>query len=525
MAKLFIFGIGGTGERVMRSFTMLLAAGVPTFDGYNIYPVLIDYDKDNGDKDRVVKLLQNYRKINQSAYRKHGRVENQFFSCPLEQLQGLKNFVLNYEPKEGEKKFCEHIGFSNMKGDTLVTKHLLNTLYDNTNNPSTELNLDMTVGFKGNPNIGSVVFHKLREMQEYQNFLNACDPAQGDKVVIVGSLFGGTGASGIPELVHAIRKDKPAVELGTLLMLTYFSPANKRGDVINPGRFNAKTKAAISYYKDSGLMTKISKIYYLGDPYPTVVPYSEGGDTQKNNANMVELLGAMAIEHFVSGINTNKEFKFSLSANILVDPVDMGASAARLFLKDFDEHSKKEILKYTTTLAAALKYHHDTVCENRVDTDYTKFLNLGEFDKKMASTNGNVLQDTCASLYQFYTEYQGWLKELDFEGLGDEVPANTHRLALYDMTKDYEELILSESQVVERRSDLREAIIDGVKNVVKKSKSSRPKVTTDLFNSTMNHYFMNHCENNRVSHRDEQEFVFMNILRNAAIEIEEKLNN
>ena len=30
MAKLYIFGIGGTGSRVLRSLTMLLAAGVDT---------------------------------------------------------------------------------------------------------------------------------------------------------------------------------------------------------------------------------------------------------------------------------------------------------------------------------------------------------------------------------------------------------------------------------------------------------------------------------------------------------------
>ena len=44
MSKLFIFGIGGTGERVLRSFTMLLAAGVSSFDQQEIYPIILDYD-------------------------------------------------------------------------------------------------------------------------------------------------------------------------------------------------------------------------------------------------------------------------------------------------------------------------------------------------------------------------------------------------------------------------------------------------------------------------------------------------
>ena len=47
MKKLFLFAIGGTGERVLRSTTMLLAAGVPAFNGYDIYPIIIDYDAAN----------------------------------------------------------------------------------------------------------------------------------------------------------------------------------------------------------------------------------------------------------------------------------------------------------------------------------------------------------------------------------------------------------------------------------------------------------------------------------------------
>ena len=36
MKKLFLFAIGGTGERALRSTTMLLAAGVPAFNDYDI---------------------------------------------------------------------------------------------------------------------------------------------------------------------------------------------------------------------------------------------------------------------------------------------------------------------------------------------------------------------------------------------------------------------------------------------------------------------------------------------------------
>lgn len=41
MKRVFVFCIGGTGLRVMKSITMLLAAGMDA-KGYTIVPVLID---------------------------------------------------------------------------------------------------------------------------------------------------------------------------------------------------------------------------------------------------------------------------------------------------------------------------------------------------------------------------------------------------------------------------------------------------------------------------------------------------
>ncbi len=40
MSKLYIFGIGGTGARVLKSLTMLLAAGVKLADTDAVVPVL-----------------------------------------------------------------------------------------------------------------------------------------------------------------------------------------------------------------------------------------------------------------------------------------------------------------------------------------------------------------------------------------------------------------------------------------------------------------------------------------------------
>jgi len=161
MPKLFIFAIGGTGERVLRSFTMVLASGAPTFDNYEVFPVIIDYDTDNADKVRTVELLKNYSAVHDSAFTRHSATSDlkgqsgQFFAAKLRNLNGLENYVFPFYPATDNEKFREHIGYDQLSGNTMGTADLLTSLYDESKRADTELNLDMTVGFKGNPNIGS----------------------------------------------------------------------------------------------------------------------------------------------------------------------------------------------------------------------------------------------------------------------------------------------------------------------------------------------------------------------------------
>ena len=53
MSKIFVFGIGGTGSRVLRSLTMMLATGIK-FGADEIVPIIIDPDAANADLTRTV---------------------------------------------------------------------------------------------------------------------------------------------------------------------------------------------------------------------------------------------------------------------------------------------------------------------------------------------------------------------------------------------------------------------------------------------------------------------------------------
>ena len=59
--KNFVIAIGGTGMRCLESFVHLCAAGM--FDNKEIEILTIDTDQENGNKNRVENLVQNYIRI------------------------------------------------------------------------------------------------------------------------------------------------------------------------------------------------------------------------------------------------------------------------------------------------------------------------------------------------------------------------------------------------------------------------------------------------------------------------------
>ena len=355
MAKLYIFGIGGTGSRVLRSLTMLLAAGVDT-NGYDIVPVIIDPDTSNADLTRNVFLLNKYMSIH-SRLSFTGQGQNDFFKTSI--LQSVQNFTI---------------------------------LIPNTNNKTFEQFIDLA-------NMGSVVLNQIASSPQFEQLANTF--VEGDKIFIISSIFGGTGASGFPLLLNTLRQNKNIpnagvinhAEIGAISVLPYFSLEQDSNSEIDSTTFFSKARAALKYYQDN--IQNINALYYIGDfpkkPYENV----EGGSEQKNNAHLIEVLAATAVIDFCKNSFVNQGTSYrELGLNVEGDTLSLRAFPSSGMRKQI-AYPLMKLALFAKSLVDDFDYvssQHLKVNRNFVDNFYE--------------------QDFVSWVRSFLSDYKGWLSEL-----------------------------------------------------------------------------------------------------------------
>jgi hypothetical protein len=302
MAKLFVFAIGGTGSRVVKALTMLLASGVELRNTEAVVPVIIDPDSANGDLTRTIEILKAYKEIrDKSTSEKSG-----FFKTKLSSLDSIQdsNDVFNTFKFDidgvKEQLFKEFIGYSELDRNNRAMASLLFS--------KNNLDADMEVGFKGNPNIGSVVLNKFKESEFFRKFASSFQ--EDDRIFIISSIFGGTGAAGFPLILKNIRGADAKIphhhflknaRIGAVTVLPYFGIEKGENTSIDSNTFVSKTKAALSYYATNVTgNNSINALYYIGDRITNDQKGADGAHEQKNKAHFVELAAALGIVDFMN---------------------------------------------------------------------------------------------------------------------------------------------------------------------------------------------------------------------------------
>lgn len=306
MSKLYVFAIGGTGSRVLRSLTMLAAAGVD-IQANEIVPIIIDPDASNADLTRAVTLMNRYSTI-RKGIDFHDKNETTFFKTEITEY--VQNYSLHIKDTE-DKRFGQFIDYASL---STQNKAMMSMLFSEKN-----LSAEMQVGFKGNPNIGSVVLNQIVSSPQFVEFANSFD--EGDKIFIISSIFGGTGASGFPLLLKTLRDPNATfpnhsiinkAEIGAVTVLPYFKLNPSDESEIDSSTFISKARSALAYYEKNVVGNKsVNAMYYLADD-GDIYENNDGGDRQQNPANIIEFLGASAAINFMNNDyadkNLNLEF-------------------------------------------------------------------------------------------------------------------------------------------------------------------------------------------------------------------------
>lgn len=305
MASLYIIAIGGTGAKCAEAIIHAVAAGLFTpnpLQDSKIKILFVDPDEANGNIERAQKTY----KIYQDCYAlfQDSLADGQdWMSMPIENKGVWSPF------KAGNKTLTDLFKYSTYQETPIGD--FFNVLYTQAEQKD---NLDE--GFHGHPAVGAAVMSQINLSQGtdefWQTFINEVklDFNRGiPKIFICGSIFGGTGAAGIPTIGQLIHNELERINglesarLGALLMLPYFTyqvPPNQDPEEIyaDPKEFVLKSEAALQYYL--GQAEKIFNIIYiLGDNEQVEIgKFQKGKAGQINKPHFLELYTALAARHF-----------------------------------------------------------------------------------------------------------------------------------------------------------------------------------------------------------------------------------
>ncbi|EDZ92718.1 conserved hypothetical protein [Limnospira maxima CS-328] len=306
----YIIAIGGTGAKLVES--MIHAAAVGLFShnqkSEDLQILLIDPDTGNGN----ASATNTTRTIYQNC-RQHFNVHpsRPWMSSNIDPIQGGAWSVFERTDATLKDTFPYN-------QDQDERKLLFDVLYT-----EDERKLRLTQGFRGRPAIGAAIISQLtQEGREDANWnalieqINAnslgSEGGKSPKVFLCGSIFGGTGAAGLPTLGRLLaNKLGPdgqnllgKIKFGCLLLLPYFqfnAPQKLQDETVfaRSQDFILQTEAALRYYANQTEL-KFDSVYMLGLPrFSSVENFSPGGNNQRNPPHFLEFYGALALRDFL----------------------------------------------------------------------------------------------------------------------------------------------------------------------------------------------------------------------------------
>ncbi|MDR1363644.1 MAG: hypothetical protein LBJ35_06305 [Spirochaetaceae bacterium] len=296
MSKLHVIGVGGTGHKVVNAVIHLAACGA--FKGKlgpneinEIHILTIDADDANGNLTQTKNTL--------AAYRSFYDALNDAGSLGLVKIDPVNekvNIPLYQEDKKSLSKMFNIPQYDGSDVDAFIR-----FLYT-----QNEIETEFNQGFYGHTSIGTLVVNDILKNNEIWAEQIA-KINENDFVVVIGSIFGGTGASAIPVLLDLLAAHKREVgfKLAALILNPYFQTVGniKEEGLLNPdsSNFHIKAKASLYYYYRQEHYKKTNALYIIGESESnfSFEAFCRGSANQRNKAHPVELFAGTAIIDFI----------------------------------------------------------------------------------------------------------------------------------------------------------------------------------------------------------------------------------
>lgn len=317
----YFIAIGGTGNKILESLVYACAADALYTVGANgkrepipvLNALIVDVDAACGNTTRARQASEQYEQVRSA------------FAASLAPHKGFHT-ALSVE------RWNMNLARRAASVDDMTLNYRRDRLLAQTLFSRAEAGLEYSEGFRGHPDLGVLFFAEMLnnlgdaaaqgQPDEMVTTLNRMqrelDAGETVKVLLAGSIFGGTGASGIPSVARYLRNCfsnyTDRFILSAVLMLPYYDVPAAAVDetleiAVKSSAFPDKARTALQYYGMEGMVRSdeddtrglYDALYLLGLPkeaFVTTRVYSTGSQTQENDAHLLEWLAARCAARF-----------------------------------------------------------------------------------------------------------------------------------------------------------------------------------------------------------------------------------
>ena len=320
--NVFALGIGGTGAKCVEALIHLHASGLITDQAgkaVRLGTFLVEPDQQSTLLARAQIAIDRYSKLRDQL----GNATDGYAASDIDHYGSWSPLVGSTPGISLEQVFSKAVLRNQSSG--------LAALFDCLFSPD-EQTAELDVGFRGRPPIGSAVMSRINLSQDdvpgaWDKLLGAIRTAAGSGappiIHLFGSVFGGTGASGVPTLGQMLKtwlQDQgfSNVRVHASLLLPYFDfdgqGDSETGIHAEARNFQLNTDAALQYLSNNG-KSCFDQVYLAGSDIKARYGFSIGGRSQENSAHILEFLAALGVRHGCISTSTH-DYAYVLSRSV-----------------------------------------------------------------------------------------------------------------------------------------------------------------------------------------------------------------